>query len=212
METVPLADQPCHCAGISINDFGGGVYLSRWPPSVTTVVQLLPNENHPVVLPPPCQAPVTSTGETGQPLLSQRVPSAFLPCVHGHPIVLPQLLLPAPRKKKVSSRCRHFTSVVLHFVASIFALNLLPLLASALLRYRKARLPRATALKSTNRGPYTATLAPSCPQKSSRLRGGGRHTDWSPTEKKRQSACCYQKAATSAWRLSSQDHEVVNRQ
>nr|XP_050032567.1 uncharacterized protein LOC126529003 isoform X1 [Dermacentor andersoni] len=137
METVPLADRPCHRAGIPKNDSGGGVYPSRWPPSVTTVVQQLPNANDPVVLPPPCQAPSTSTAETGrplhsqrmandpvalpslraapalstdeqvQPLHSQRSPSAFLPCAHGHPLVLPQLLLPA-RRKKVSPRCRHF--------------------------------------------------------------------------------------------------------
>nr|XP_054925525.1 uncharacterized protein LOC126529003 isoform X2 [Dermacentor andersoni] len=111
METVPLADRPCHRAGIPKNDSGGGVYPSRWPPSVTTVVQQLPNANDPVVLPPPCQAPSTSTAETGRPLHSQRMANdpVALPSLRAAPALSTdeQLLLPA-RRKKVSPRCRHF--------------------------------------------------------------------------------------------------------
>ncbi|XP_054925525.2 uncharacterized protein [Dermacentor andersoni] len=184
METVPLADQSCHRAGIPKNDSGGGVYLSRWPPSVTTVVQQLPNANDPVVLPPPCQAPSTSTAETGRPLHSQRMANdpVALPSLRAAPALSTdeQRLLPAPRKKKVSPRCRHFhgcgpplPNVDVRSEPG----------ASALLRYRKARRSWVSALKSTNRGPYTATLAPGCPPKNSRLRGGGWHPDRSPTEK-----------------------------
>ncbi|XP_049523520.1 uncharacterized protein LOC125945566 [Dermacentor silvarum] len=151
METVPLADQSCHRAGILTNVAGGGVCLSRCPPSVTIVVQSLPNTNDPVVLAPPCQAPATSTAEEGRPLHSQRSPNTFLPYVNSHPLVLPQLLsLHVPRSKV--SHCRHDTTVVLPFLVSTLALNLLPLLACALLRYHKIGFPRVSASQPTNRG------------------------------------------------------------